>query len=287
MFFVIGLVIILATVLGGYSVHGDLRILWQPIEFVIIFGGTIGGFIISSPMHIIKGVMGGLVVALKGARYKKDHYLELLGVLFAVFKLAKSKGDLALEAHIENPGDSSLFSAYPTFQNDHHALEFFCDYLRLLTMGVNNPFEVEAVIDIELELHHDADHAVSGGIGAMGEAFPAMGIVAAVMGVIVTMSSITEPPEVLGGLIGAALVGTFFGILMAYGLVSPMSKAVEAAHTADSQYLNCIKLGLLGHMQGYAPQISVEFARKSLSATVRPSFSEMEEMLENVPTEAG
>ena len=288
MLFIVGVLIILVSVIGLYGIHGNIGILWQPIEFGIIFGGAFGALLISSPMRVVKGVAKSMGTVLKGPKYKGEHYLELLGVLFAVFKLAKSKGDLALESHIENPSESSLFSAYPTFQADHHALEFFCDYLRLLTMGANNPFEIEAVMDVELDLHHEADHTISATLGTLGEAFPALGIVAAVLGVIVTMSSITEPPEVLGGLIGAALVGTFFGILVSYGFVSPMAKSVELAHTADSQYLNCIKAGILGHMQGYAPQISVEFARKSLDATVRPTFAELEEMLANAPApEAG
>ncbi len=288
MMFFVGLIVVLTTVIGSYSIHGDLGILWQPIEFVIIFGGATGALLISAPMHVVKAVLKGMGMSITGAKYKNEHYLELLGVLFAVFKLAKSKGDLALESHIENPMESSLFAEYPLFQANHHALDFFCDYLRLLTMGANNPFEVEAVMDVELDLHHDHDHLVAGTLGMVGESFPALGIVAAVMGVIVTMGSITEPPEILGGLIGAALVGTFFGILMAYGLVSPMAKALDIALTSDAQYLNCIKSGILGHMQGYAPQISVEFARKSLDSKVRPSFAELEDMLSNVPApEAG
>ena len=283
MLFFVGVVIILVSVIGLYSVHGNVAILWQPIEFGIIFGGAIGSLLISSPMHLVKAVVKSVGTVIKGPKYKSEHYLELLSVLFVVFKLAKSKGDLALESHIESPAESSLFSNFPTFQADHHALEFFCDYLRLLTMGANNPFEVEAVMDVELELHHDSDHLLSSTLATLGDAFPALGIVAAVMGVIVTMSSITEPPEVLGGLIGAALVGTFFGILMSYGFVSPMAKSVETALASDSQYLNCIKAGILGHMQGYAPQISVEFARKSLATAVRPTFAELEEALDNVP----
>lgn len=283
MLFFVGLVLLLVSVIGLYGIHGNVAILWQPIEFGIIFGGAFASLLISSPMHVIKGLGAGCITCIKGPKYKKEQYLELLGVLFSVFKLAKSKGDLALETHIENPQESSLFSAYPSFQADHHAIEFFCDYLRLLTMGANNPFEIEAVMDIELDLHHNADHHITSTFGTLGEAFPALGIVAAVLGVIVTMGSITEPPEVLGGLIGAALVGTFFGILVSYGLVSPMAKSLESAMASDQQYLMCIKTGILGHMQGYAPQISVEFARKSLAATSRPTFAELEDMLAEIP----
>jgi len=187
MLFFVGVIIILVSVIGLYSVHGNMAILWQPIEFGIIFGGAIGSLLISSPMHIVKGVGKSFGTVIKGPKYKSEHYLELLSVQFAVFKLAKSKGDLALESHIENPAESSLFSNFPTFQADHHALEFFCDYLRLLTMGANNPFEIEAVMDVELDIHHEGDHLLSSTLSMLGEAFSALGIVDAVMGVIVTI----------------------------------------------------------------------------------------------------
>lgn len=283
MFFIVGIVIVIACVFGGYSVHGDLGVLWQPIEFVIILGGGIGAFIIANPKAVITGCLKAIGTLIKGPSYKKDHYLELLSVLYSTFKLAKSKGDLALESHVENPHDSTLFGAYPKFQHDHHAVEFFCDYLRLLTLGASNPHEVEAVMDEELEIHHAETNAVSMAYQVFADAVPALGIVAAVLGVIVTMSSITEPPEVLGGLIAAALVGTFFGIFMSYGVLAPMASNLGAVYAADAHYLVCIKVALIGHMQGYAPQVSVEFARKTLASDVRPSFSEVEEMVQNLP----
>ena len=188
-----------------------------------------------------------------------------------------------METHVEAPQDSSLFANFPTFLKDHHAVEFLCDYLRILTLGASNPHEIEAVMEAELDLHHHDDTAISGAVLGMGDAMPALGIVAAVLGIIVTMGSITEPPEILGGLIGAALVGTFAGILLSYGFVSPMGKSMENSYTADSSYLNCIKTAIIGHMQGYAPQISVEFARKSLPSEFRPTFAEVEEIIENLP----
>jgi len=284
MFFIVGLVIVFGCVFGGYSVHGDLGILWQPIEFVIILGAGMGAFIIANPKPVLVGSGKAIGALLKGPKYKKDQYTELLGVLFSVFKLAKSKGDLALESHVENPSESALFGNFPSFQNDHHAVEFLCDYLRLLTLGASNPHEVEAVMDEELEIHHHEQAQVSGAIATFADATPALGIVAAVLGVIVTMSSITEPPEILGGLIAAALVGTFSGILVSYGMLAPMAASLTAINDADSHYMLCIKVALVGHMQGYAPQVSVEFARKSLSSHVRPSFAEVEEMIQNLPS---
>jgi len=284
MFFIIGFVVVVGAVFGGYSIHGNMEILWQPIEFLIIFGGAIGAFIIANPKRVIVGVGKSLPMIVKGPKYNQIAYEELLGVLFVVFKLAKTKGDLALESHVENPMESPLFMQFPIFQGDHHAVEFLCDYLRVLTLGAGNPHELESIMEIELESHHNDDHDISGAVLTMGDAMPALGIVAAVLGVIVTMSSITEPPEILGGLIAAALVGTFAGILLSYGFVTPMGKSMEVAFNADSHYLNCIKIGIIAHMQGYAPQVSIEFARKSLASEVRPSFAEVEEMIGNLPS---
>lgn len=279
MFLIVGILIVLGCVIGAYGIHGSYAVLWQPIEFVIIFGGAFGAFVIAYPKQIVVGAFKSIGTMLKGPHYKPENYSELLCVLYSVFKLAKTKGDLALESHIDKPDESALFANFPLFQGDHHGVEFFCDYLRLLTLGANNPYEMEAVMDLEMEIHHNEQHALTSAMTAAAEALPALGIVAAVLGVIVTMNSITEPPEILGGLIAAALVGTFAGILLSYGFVGPMATSVEAAHNQDADYMNCIKAGLMGHMQGYAPQISVEFARKSLSSTVRPTFAEVEELI--------
>ncbi len=284
MLFIIGFLVVVGAVIGGYSVHGDLSILWQPIEFVIIFGGAFGAFLITNSKTVVMGVLKSLSRVVTGPKYNKAAYEELLGVLFSVFKLAKTKGDLALETHVEAPDTSPLFMNFPIFLGNHHAVEFLCDYLRILTLGASNPHEVESIMEVELDIHHEEDTAISGAVLGMGDAMPALGIVAAVLGVIVTMGSITEPPEILGGLIGAALVGTFAGILLSYGFVTPMGKSLENSFNADANYLSCIKTAIIGHMQGYAPQISVEFARKSLPSEFRPTFAEVEEMLENLPS---
>ncbi len=284
MFFIIGFIVVFGSVIGGYMAPGGhVDVLWQPFEFVIIGGAAIGQFIIGNPKSVIAGVAGSFGKILKGSKYNKDSYLELLSVLYSVFRLAKSKGDLALESHVEKPEESSIFSKFPSFADDHHAVEFLCDYLRLLTLGASTSHEVEAVMDLELETHHNEDHLIAHALDDMGQAFPALGIVAAVLGVIHTMGSITEPPEVLGHLIGGALVGTFFGILISYGLVSPMASALGKTFAADAKYMECIKTGVVAHMQGYAPQVSVEFARKVLNSNVRPSFAEVEEQIQNIP----
>ena len=285
MFAIIGYVVVCASVVGGYAAAGGhLDVLWQPLEFLIIFGGALGAFVAAYPT-LLKRCGAAMGTFIKGPSYKPEDYMELIGVLYAVFKLAKSKGDLALEAHVENPDESGLFNHFPSFSSDHHAVEFLCDYLRMLTLGTSNAHEVAEIIDTELGNHHDEDHAVAAALQSIADATPAMGIVAAVLGVIHTMGSITEPPEVLGHLIGGALVGTFFGILISYGLVGPMAKSLEAVFAADSKYLECIKTGIVAHMQGYAPQVSIEFARKILGSDVRPSFADLEEQIQNIPAD--
>lgn len=278
MLFFVGVGMVFACVLGGYmAMGGKLAVLWQPFEFVIIAGAAVGALIIASPKELLKRIVGSLGYAMKGSRYDKESYLELLSLLYSVFKLAKTKGMLALEQHVENPGESKLFQQFPAFSSDQVALTFLCDYLRLLTLGTENSHEMEALMDEEIETHHHEHEQVASAVQAMADGLPALGIVAAVLGVIKTMGSISEPPEVLGKLIGGALVGTFLGVLLSYGLVGPMGSAIKATFDAEGKYLQCIKAGMLAYLQGYAPAVAVEFARKALLSEVRPSFYEVEE----------
>ena len=283
MFFIIGVVVVFGSVIGGYmGAGGHLDVLWQPFEGVIIFGAGIGAYIIANPKTVLGGTAKAMGPLLRGSKYNTENCMELLGILYALFRLAKTKGDLALEMHVESPEESPIFQQFPSLASDHHTVEFLCDYLRLLTLGTSNAHELETVMDEELEVHHSERHAVSSALQTLADSFPALGIVAAVLGVIHTMGSITEPPEVLGGLIGGALVGTFLGILVSYGLAAPIAKSVEQTFDAESRYLQCAKLGIIAHMQGYAPQVSVEFARKALSSHSRPSFTEVEEMIQGL-----
>ncbi|MEP3244837.1 MAG: flagellar motor stator protein MotA [Sneathiella sp.] len=284
MFWILGVVVTFGCVAGGYAPHGSFAILWQPLEFVIILGAGAGAFLQGNQKWVIFGTLGNMGKLVKGVPYNKKTYEDLLTLMYAIFKLAKTKGMIALEPHIENPHDSALFQNFTSFTSNHHAMDFMCDYLRLMTMGTENPHEVENLMDIDLETHHNEHHAMSAAVTMLGEGLPAFGIVAAVLGVITTMGSIAEPPEVLGGLIGAALVGTFSGILAAYGLVSPMGTNLQQYFDADAKYYDCMKAGLLAHLQGYAPAVSVEFARKTLFSHERPTFSEVEEACNNAPT---
>ena len=284
MLFFIGLVIVVGSILGGYMPHGDLAVLWQPLEFLIIMGCAFGAFVISNPKNVIIGAFKGFLRTLKGPTYNKQSYVELLTLLYTVLRLVKTKGALAIESHIEEPHESSLFEAFPDFAKNHHAMTFLCDYLRMMTMGTENAYQMEALMDEEIETHHLETGQITNALATVGDGLPAFGIVAAVLGIIVTMASILEPPEVLGALIGGAMVGTFLGILLSYGLVSPIANSLKACDEADGQYFLCIKAALVAHMQGHAPIISVEFARKLLYSLERPSFVELEESLNEAPT---
>ena len=284
--FIIGLITTVACTMGGYILQGghmEVLIKAAPLELLIMGGTVAGGFIIANPGVVAKRTLRGFGMLLKKPKYSKASYVELLCMMYQVFKLVKTKGLLTLEQHIENPHESSLFGEFPGFQNDHHATDFFCDYLRLVTLGSDKPYEIEALMDQELDVHHGEDHAVVTAVQNIADGLPAIGIVAAVLGVIHTMGSISEPPEVLGRLIGGALVGTFMGVWIAYGAVGPMANSMKAILEADSKYLECLKIGLLAHLQGCAPSVSIEYARKTLLSHVRPTFAEVEEATAALP----
>jgi len=284
MFAIIGIVVTIVSVIGGYMAGGGhLGVLFQPFEFVIILGAAVGSLLLGNPKSTILGIVKNLGLVFKGAHHKRESFVELLSMMYSVFKLAKTKGDLALESHVEKPDESPLFGKFPGFNSDHHTRTFLCDYLRLLTLGTSNAHELESIIDGELESHHKHYHEISHAVNLMADAMPALGIVAAVLGVIHTMGSITEPPEVLGHLIGAALVGTFSGVLLSYAFFAPIARNMQMAFDSDHNYLMAIKAGLLAHMQGYAPQVSIEFARKILPDELRPTFQELEETVTNLP----
>lgn len=288
MLFISGAVIVILSVLGGYIANGGhMYVLWQPFEILIIVGAAGGAFIIGNPKTVLAKTGSALGQMMKGPRHTKESYLELLGLMYAIFRIAKSKGMLTLEAHVENPEESDLFKTFPVFYDDHHARTFMCDYLRMMVLGSDNPHEMESLIDEEIETHHNESTQISNAIQTMADAMPALGIVAAVLGVIHTMGSITEPPEVLGKLIGGALVGTFMGVLLSYGFVGPIASALKSVYDSETKYYTCIKVGLLAYLNGYAPAVAVEFARKTLFSTVRPTFYEVEERVGALPSFTG
>jgi chemotaxis protein MotA len=221
---------------------------------------------------------------IKPEAYTKDDYLEMLSVLYMLFKLARTKGWLALESHIEDPGQSDLFNQFKSFSDNHHAVVFLCDYLRIISLGNENPHEIEALMDEEIEtLEHEKMHP-SHAVQTMADGIPALGIVAAVLGVIKTMGAISEPPEVLGKMIGGALVGTFLGVYASYGFVGPIASALGSRAESELQYYKCMKVSVIAYLNGAAPQVAVEFARKFLPHHLRPGFNELEEKLNELPS---
>ncbi len=276
--FIVGLIIVIGSVIGGYILsHGKIEVLWQPYELLIIFGAAVGSFFIGSSGKLKKDVLKSCKILLKGSPFKKKDYLELLCLLYATFKLMRSKGMLEMEAHIEHPHNSSLFGNYPTFMKNHHAVNFLCDYIRLMTMGVEDHYKLEDLMDREIDVHKKEGEHISHSIVNLADGMPALGIVAAVLGVIITMGSITEPPEVLGEHIGAALVGTFLGVLLSYGIFAPVGRYIGDYKADEVEYLRCIKIALIAHLKGLAPAVSVEFARTALTLHEKPEFSEVEQ----------
>lgn len=254
-----------------------------PGEIVIIMGCAFAAFMIANSMDTIKASAKGLNVMIKPVEYKKDDYIELLSMMFTMFKLARSKGFLALEVHVENPHDSELFNQFPKFHGNHHAVEFVCDYFRIISLGNEDPGQIGSLMDKEItEIAHHAGHPAHA-VHMMAEGIPALGIVAAVLGVIKTMASISEPPEVLGKLIGGALVGTFLGVWLSYGMVGPLSEAMQEKADSKVMYYKVLRAGIIGFLSGAAPQVAVEFARKALPHGIAPSFAELEEILNELP----
>ena len=278
--FIIGVVLVLGCVAGGFVLsHGNLAALWQPFELLIIGGAAFGAFVISNPGTVIKGALGSIGKLLSGSKHNKKTYMEVLALMYDLFTKARKEGLMALEGDIDEPENSPIFQKYPRILKDHHVLDFIADYLRLMVGGNMNPFELENLMDVELETHHHEAEKIPGAITAVSDALPGFGIVAAVLGIVITMASIGGPVEELGHHVASALVGTFLGILLAYGFVGPMATSLSSIIEDDSKVYECIKVCLLASLNGYAPQIAVEFGRKSLYSYNRPGFQELEDFV--------
>ncbi len=277
MLVIVGYIIVLFASIGTYAMHGSLMALWVPIEYVAIIGLMIGGFVAGNGNKAIKATLGGLPGAFKGSPYNKTLYMNLLALLYELLAKVRKEGLMSIENDIEEPESSPVFSKYPDVLADHHAVEFLTDYLRMMVGGNLNAFEIEALMDVEIETHHHEAHVPAHVVAKVGDALPAFGIVVAVMGVVNVMGSVGEPPVVLGKMIGGALVGTFLGILLSYGFVQPLAGQLEQRAEQSGKIFQCIKSTLLASMNGYAPQVAVEFGRKVLFAADRPTFIELEE----------
>lgn len=278
MFIIIGAIVVLASVIGGFILSkGHLGALWQPNELIVIGGAAFGAFLTSNPAKIIKEVFTSIPSVLKGSPYNKAMYMDLLALLFALFNKARKDGLMSLEAHIDDPQSSDIFTAYPKILADHHAIVFMTDYLRIMVSGNLDVHQIENLMDLELETHHAEGGLASSALSKVSDGLPGFGIVAAVLGVVITMGHIGGPPAELGHHVAAALVGTFLGILLAYGFVGPYSAAMEHMAREETKFLECIKVCLLASMHGYSPALVVEFGRKVLFSTERPSFRELED----------
>ncbi|MCX8505469.1 MAG: flagellar motor stator protein MotA [Alphaproteobacteria bacterium] len=287
MLVIIGSAVIVTAIIGVYALlGGQFSILLRavPLEGAVIMGMAIGSYMIANRNGtVIPRTITSMYRVMAPSRYNKESYIELLSLLYTVFKLAKTKGMLALEQHVENPKDSTLFGRFPAFLRDAKSLEFLCDYLRLLTLGTDNPHEVEALMDEEIDTHMSESVQVPNALQTLADGLPALGIIAAIMGIIRTMGYLDQPAEVFGEMIGGALVGTLLGVLLSYGFFGPFASALRQDAEAENKYLQCIKAGVLAHMQGYAPAVSVEFARKALISDVRPTFYEVEQTVSSLP----
>lgn len=274
----IGIGIVLGCVIGGFVTHGgNVLALYQPSELIIIGGAALGGFIIANGLGMTKRTTIGVLGMMKGSKYKKSHYMDLFGLLYDLFNIARKDGVLGLEREIDDPKKSTVFKKHELTLKDHHAIEFIQDYLRMMVSGEMNPFQLENLMDIELQTHHHEEEQVAQAVSRVADALPGFGIVAAVLGIVNTMGALGGPVTEIGHKVAAALVGTFLGILMAYGFVGPIANGIETKVKEDAAYFTVLKACIIAMVQGYAPQVAVEFGRKVMPTAMRPTFAELEQ----------
>ena len=278
MFAIVGTLIIVGSVFGGFALGGGhLGALFQPLELLMIGGAAFGVFVAGNPIKDVKATFKALPGTLKGSKYNKAVYMELMALLYEILSKTRKEGLMSVERDIEAPGESALFGKYPKILADHHLIEFITDYLRIMVSGNLNAFEIENLMDNEIETHHHEAEVPSHCIQRIGDGLPAFGIVAAVMGVVHTMESVGAPPSELGIMIAHALVGTFLGILLAYGFAAPLATILAQTAAESTKIFQTVKVTLLASLNGYPPATAVEFGRKVLFSTERPSFQELED----------
>jgi len=277
-----GTVVVFGTLLGGYLPHGSFGILIQPLEVLIICGGALGAYIIANPGWVVKAGFSGALGIAKPSPYDAEAFKQVLGLMFVVFNKARREGLMSIEADVEDPHSSALFGQFEKIAHDHHVLDFICDYLRLMISGASNPYQLEDLMLAELDGHHHAALMPSHAIKNVSEGLPAFGIVAAVLGIIVTMSYLDAGPMEIAHHMSVALVGTFLGILIAYGVVAPISSELANRAEQEGAFYQVIKTCLMANLNGYAPQVAVEFGRKVVPHHDRPAFSELDEYLSSL-----
>jgi chemotaxis protein MotA len=277
MFAIIGIVVVFGSIVGGYLMeHGKLAVLIQPAELIILGGAAFGTLLVANPMHIIKAVFSGLIGVLGSSKFGKERYLSTLKMMYQFLNKVRKEGLLSVEMDVEKPKESAIFKAYPDFLSDHHATDFVCDTLRMAITGGVEPFDMDQMMELDMEVtHHGASEPISA-LSTVADALPGLGIVAAVLGVVISMGAIGGPPEEIGHKVAAALVGTFLGILMCYGVVGPLSANMTKSVDEHNCYLHVLRVLLLSFLKGAAPMIAIEIARRAIPAHVRPTFDEME-----------
>ena len=274
---IVGFLVVIGAVFGGYLLeHGIIGVLIQPAEFVIIGGSALGTILISTPLNVLMNLLKSCLKVLSGGNIPKAAYVELLTLIYDLGQTVRKDGQLALESHMENPHSSSIFSKYPTFLKRHHAVDFLADTGRIIVMGGVPPYEIEALMDADIETHHEESARPVSVLTKVGDAMPGLGIVAAVLGIVITMQVIDGPPQEIGHKVAAALVGTFLGILAAYSFIQPFATSLETINQNEARYLQCLRAGLMALARSMPPVMAVEFARRTIFSDVRPSFKEME-----------
>ena len=277
MFAIIGIVVVFAAVIGGFLMEkGHIMVLVQPAELLILGGAAIGTLLVANPIHILKGIGAGLVGVLKGSPFGKERYLSTLKMMYQFLNKVRKEGLLSVENDVEKPNESGIFKNYPEFLNDHHARDFVCDTLRTAITGGVEPFDMDQMMELDMEVHHRAATQPVNALTTVADALPGLGIVAAVLGVVITMGALGGPPEEIGEKVAAALVGTFLGILLCYGVAGPLSSNMAKSADAHNEYLHVLRVLLLGFLKGSAPMIAIEMGRRAIPAHIRPSFDEME-----------
>jgi chemotaxis protein MotA len=277
MFAILGIVVVLGAVIGGFLMEkGHIAVLLQPAELLIIAGAATGTLLVANPLHIIKGVFAGLVGVLKGKPLGKARYLSTLKMMYQFLNKVRKEGLLSVEMDVEKPSESSIFKSYPDFLNDHHARDFVCDTLRTAITGGVEPFDMDQMMELDMEVHHHAAMQPVNALTTVADALPGLGIVAAVLGVVITMGSLGGPPEEIGEKVAAALVGTFLGILLCYGVAGPLASNMSKTADEHDEFLHVLRVLMLSFLKGSAPMIAIEMARRAIPAYVRPSFDEME-----------
>ncbi|MCK0104661.1 flagellar motor stator protein MotA [Marinobacter sp. S0848L] len=276
MLLIIGAVIVIASVLGGYTLHGgNLAVLWQPTEVLIIGGAAVGSFVIANPMHTVKEVFSGLLRLLTGSPFNKAYYMDLLSLLYEIFDKSRKQGVMAIEEDVDNPEESPIFTRYPAIMKSKHLLDFITDYLRIISSGNMAPHELESMMENEIENRQHELEEPAHAVNKIADALPGLGIVAAVLGIVITMNFLSEGPEKIGLSVAAALVGTFLGIWMGYGFVGPASIALEHTAKYELKAYECVKSAIVATVAGQAPQMAIEFGRKALPTEKRPGFQEL------------